>query len=129
MSIQVLRLLNQPVVETPEAIYVWIREGPYLTAGRGLWSGSPLAFGLNGEILNLAILRRKPIRIINGDKLDRCYEATGEYWFKFAVKHNAIVERKGIRLYLLQFSKEHFKTVKMDVQPTVALIKEDEFEF
>jgi len=123
MAIQVFKLKGQPVLETPEAIYIWVRKGPYLTAGRGLWPGSPLGFGINREILDLATMRGKPIRIINGDRFDRCYEATGQHWFKFVLKHNATMERKGVKLYLLQFSPDHFKTIRMDVRPIIVRLR------
>jgi len=94
-------------------LYVLIRE-PYYSAGKQFgWAGSPVGLGINEYALEFAIKNRASIRVFVGNTKDRVYETDAEHWRKFALGHNAIETRGSTTLYVIQWSRENFKTIRL----------------
>ena len=100
-------------------VYVNIHE-PFYKAGQICgWEGSPLGLGVNQDVLLWAAKRRAKVRVLVGEDASKCYEADPDQWMQFSVQHKCVQRTKPTTgeplpaLYVMQWNKEHFKTVNL----------------
>lgn len=107
------RIGGQTVVINGNHCYVWIREGPWITAGREFkWKRKEPGFGINKTIVDFAEKLNLGIRIING-QTGKCYEISPTQLVQFVNETDSITEKYGAILYVIPWSK--FKTVNQNV--------------
>jgi len=124
MSLRLLDLSGAKVIadERNRYLYFWQRVPPYLSAGKKFgWSGSSAALSVNRVILNSARANNLKIRIIVEDRVDRAYETTPEEWLDFVREHGSIELRKGVIIYIMQWSRAHFRTIRGDFSGVLEL--------
>jgi len=124
MNLRLLDLSGAKVVidERNRHLYFWQSVPPYLSAGKKFgWSGSSAALSVNKAILDLARENSLAIRILVEDKTDRAYETTPEEWLDFVRIHGSVELRKGVLIYVMQWDRDHFQTIKGDFSEILEL--------
>jgi len=124
MSFKLLELSGAKVIidEHNRCLYFWQSVPPYMSAGKRFgWSGSSAALSVNKAILDLARENSLAIRILIEDKADRTYETTPEEWLDFAGRHGSIELRKGVQIYVMQWDRAHFRTIRGDFSDILRL--------
>jgi len=113
---------GQYVVIQGNSVYVHIREGPWITAGKEFnWPrkfGMP-GFSINKHIVDFADGHKHTIRIINSHDRDRCYEITTNVVMEFIEEYNSIDDKRGARLYVVPW--RIFRTLHQNVTSIVQL--------
>ena len=103
-----IEISGQTVIVHDRTLYMWLRKGPFLSAGKKYgWNPPVPGLGVNLDILKYASKNDLKLRIFVGDKWDRCYETHPNMFLGFGEPH---VE-KGIHLRILPWSTTYFVTV------------------
>lgn len=135
-------MMRQRFFYCPGRNEAWIRiREPYYSAGkRYQWPGSPISFGLNIDILNFAVERNawvcvftpktrkgdqpKPEPFSKENPPDRYYKTKAKDWKAFAEQWKSI-EKRGIAvLYIFQWNRTNFHTVKSLTEEEINLCLE-----
>ena len=108
------RLLGQPIFLQTEKkqLFLWIKEGPYITAGK-LYGWTGPGFGVNKVILEYAASVGYSLCIISGRKIDRYYKArfNCSSLLQFCRDRGAIERRGGVEIFVIPFTRDFFETV------------------
>jgi hypothetical protein len=114
---------GQTVVIHDSHCYVWIREGPWITAGREFgWRRKEPGFSVNRIIVEYADTHNLSIRIINATNLNKCYEISANNFIEFVNDTNSITEKYGAVLFVIPWSK--CKTINQNVTAIVEVLME-----
>ncbi len=113
---------GQTVVIQGSNCYVWIREGPWLTAGREFgWKRKEPGFSINRTIVEYANTNNLSIRIINATNFSKCYEISTTSLIQFVNETDSITEKYGATLYVVPWSK--CNTIKDNVITIIEILK------
>ncbi len=105
---------GQTVVIQGNHCYVWIREGPWITAGREFgWKRKEPGFSVNETIVDYATTHSMTIRIINATNFNKCYEIAASDLVTFVNETSSMTDKFGVTLYVIPMSR--CKTVKGDI--------------
>lgn len=103
-----LKIGGQTVIIHERTLYLWLRKGPFYSAGKKYgWDPPVPGLGVNLDILKYASKNDLKLRVFVGDKLDRCYETHPNMFLGFGEPK---VE-KGMHLRILPWSTIYFVTV------------------
>ena len=90
-----------------------VRE-PFYSAGKQFgWQGVTVGLGISEEALEYALQHNCRIQVRVGEKKDRAYEIAAQAWKAFAEKNGSIMKCKDTKIYVIQWSRDHFKTVRI----------------
>jgi len=112
-------------------LFLWIREGPYRTAGKRFgWKGPGI--GVNVEILRYCDKESLTLCIISGKKHDRYYRARLPVSDLLALteKYGSQEKYGGVKVCVLPFTRDLFETVIDPEQVRIVLsyLEDDEEE-
>jgi len=114
MSLKPVRLGGETVIihDDSRELFHWIREGPYLKAGKIYgWSGP--GFGVNYDILRYAEDGGYQLCIISGKRADRYYKARvpAKDLLKISEALSAIEKRGNTEVLIVPFTRDNFQTI------------------
>ena len=87
-----------------------IRE-PFFSAGKQFhWLGATIGLGISRDALVFALKNNlSRIQVTVGDNSSKVYETETNTWLNFAHDHNSKMVRGSTEIYVIQWSKSHFR--------------------